>query len=97
VDRFVLIAGEGGEAWVAAAERLARRAGLPLDAIRVGHLDGDYRDPRCAWLRRRGFGPDGAILVRPDRFVAWRSAGGDVDPERTLASVLGAILARPAA
>lgn len=97
MDRFVLIAGERGEAWVAAAESLARRAGLPLDAIRVGHLDGDYRDPRCAWLRRRGFGPDGAILVRPDRFVAWRSLAADTDPERTLASALGAILARPVA
>ena len=95
--RFVLIAGEDGHAWVDAARQLARAAGVPLDAIRIGHLDGDYRDPRCAWLRRRGFGPDGAILVRPDRFVAWRSLGAAADPRRELARALGTILCRDVA
>lgn len=95
--RFLLIAGEDGQAWVDAARSLARDAGLPIDAVRIGHLDGDYRDPRCAWLRRRQFGRDGAILVRPDRFVAWRSLGADAQPRRVLSSALTRILDRAVA
>lgn len=92
--RFVLIAGEDGHAWVEAAQQVARDSGVALDAIRIGHLDGDYRDPRCAWLRRRQFARDGAILVRPDRFVAWRSHGAAPDARATLAAALGRILCR---
>jgi len=40
--------------------------------VRIGHLDGDYHDPRCAWQRHRQIASDGAVLVRPDRFIAWR-------------------------
>lgn len=93
--RFVLIAGEDGHAWVEAAQRLASQAGLPLDALRIGHVDGDLFDPRCTWLRRREFGPEGAVLVRPDRFVAWRSIGVCADPAGELATALSAVLARP--
>jgi 2,4-dichlorophenol 6-monooxygenase len=93
IGRFLLIAGEDGAAWRDAAQALAERHGLPLDAVRIGHLDGEYRDPRCAWLVRRGIGPRGAVLVRPDRFVAWRSLDAVADPtgalEATLARVLG--------
>ena len=55
--------------------RLAAELDLPLDAMRIGHLDGDLFDPRSMWARWREIGPDGAVLVRPDRFVAWRSLG----------------------
>jgi len=93
--RFLVIAGEGGEAWCEAARQLAADAGMPLDAVRIGHLDGDLYDPRCLWLRRRQIASDGAILVRPDRFVAWRCPTAADDPRGALASVLRHILARP--
>jgi 2,4-dichlorophenol 6-monooxygenase len=95
-DRFTLIAGEDGQAWVDAAKRWSAEFRVPLAAIRIGHLDGDYRDPRCAWLRRREIGPAGAILVRPDRFVAWRSAGAAADADAALADALGQVLCRAA-
>ena len=59
--------------WCDTARRLAATTGVPLRAIRIGHLDGDYRDPRCTGLRQRQITAEGALLVRPDRFVAWRS------------------------
>ncbi len=93
--RFLLIAGEDGESWCAAARELAAGSGLPLDAVRIGHLDGDLFDPRLTWLRRREFGPDGAILVRPDRYVAWRSMGAAANPAEELTAALRQILARP--
>jgi len=91
--RFVVIAGEEGGDWCDAARELAAASDLPLDAVRVGHLDGDFFDPRCTWLRHREIGPQGAILVRPDRHVAWRSVGAHADPATELARALGQVLA----
>jgi FAD binding domain len=93
--RFLLIAGEDGHAWCEAARQLATDTDLPLDSLRIGHLDGELFDPRCTWLRHRQIAPDGAILVRPDRFVAWRAARGCTDPQSELAGALSQILARP--
>jgi len=92
--RFLLIAGEDGEAWCEAARDLAVDANVPLDAVRIGHLDGDLFDPRCRWVRHRGIGADGAVLVRPDRFVAWRSSSGTDNPRRALEDVFDQVLAR---
>jgi len=95
--RFLLIAGEDGHDWCEAARELARELCLPLDAVRIGHLEGDLYDPRCTWLRRREIDPDGAILVRPDRFVAWRSLGASVAARDQLGVALSAVLHRPVA
>jgi 2,4-dichlorophenol 6-monooxygenase len=93
--RFLLVAGEEGDAWYAAARGLAADADVPVDAVRIGHLDGDLFDPRCTWLRHRGIGSHGAVLVRPDRFVAWRASAASEDPRRALAEAFSQILARP--
>jgi 2,4-dichlorophenol 6-monooxygenase len=62
--------------------------------VRIGHLSGEYRDPRCAWLRRREIGPRGAVLARPDRFVAWRSLDAAADPAAALATAFSQLLGR---
>jgi 2,4-dichlorophenol 6-monooxygenase len=90
--RFLLIAGEDGQPWRDAALRLAATSDVPLDAVCIGHLDGDLFDPRCMWLRVREIGPHGAILVRPDRFVAWRCMGPADDPIGQLAGALESLL-----
>ena len=93
---FLLIAGEDGHAWCDAARQLAAEADLPLDAVRIGHLDGDLYDPRCTWQRHRQIASDGAVLVRPDRFIEWRHPVAAGDPRAVLAATLSQILARPA-
>ena len=92
--RFLLIAGEEDSAWCDAARDVAEKMGVPLDAVSIGHLDGDYLDPRCQWLQRREIAAEGALLVRPDRFVAWRSAGASRTREADLRLALETVLRR---
>jgi 2,4-dichlorophenol 6-monooxygenase len=82
--RFLPITGEDGHAWCEAARQLAAEADVPLDVLRIGHLDGDYHDPRCDWQRHRQIASDGVILVRPDRFIAWRYPAAASDPRAVL-------------
>jgi 2,4-dichlorophenol 6-monooxygenase len=63
--------------------------------VRIGHIDGDLYDPRLMWASRRQIAPDGAILVRPDRVVAWRNPRASQAPAEELANALSQILARP--
>lgn len=46
------------------------------------------------WAALHGVTPSGAVLVRPDGFVAWRSEGAVEDPEATLREVLRGVLSR---
>jgi len=94
VDRFVLIAGERGQAWKEAALKVGAELGVELDALCVGHAGGDLRDPRLRFERIREFGPEGAILVRPDRCIAFRSLGAIDDPQAALRGALLQVLAR---
>ncbi len=93
--RFLLIAGEDGRGLVRGRPRAGRRRRSAAGRRRIGHLDGDLFDPRCMWLRHREIASDGAVLVRPDRFVAWRSLSGSDAPADELADALGGILAKP--
>jgi len=91
VDSFLLIAGEDGQAWVDAANEL-QAAGFAISAIRVGHLSGDLFDVRLRWQVVRGHSPSGAVLVRPDRCVAFRAHEMVDDPRSTLSAVLESTL-----
>jgi 2,4-dichlorophenol 6-monooxygenase len=85
---WLLIAGEDGAGWCEGATTAAAARGLDLTAVRVGHVNGDWLDPRLAFLRVREFGRGGAILVRPDRVIAWRSR----EPATDAAAQIGAAL-----
>ena len=92
----VLLSGPQAGAWHAAGRRLAEREGFPLACYQVGREpDHDLApEPGPDWAELHGTAADGAVLVRPDGFVAWRSAGSDADPERALRDVLAAVLSR---
>ncbi len=87
---FTLLTGDDGAAWSDAAGFASKAMGVPISLRRIGtegDVDGD-------WARITGLAPDGALLVRPDDFVAWRADGLPADPERELREALSAILAR---
>jgi putative polyketide hydroxylase len=88
---FVLLTGADGGRWRESAARTAASEGIELAAYSVGP-DGDLHDPPNAWTRSIGVSSDGAILVRPDGFVAWRST--HLTPSDRLAQVLSHVLCR---
>lgn len=88
----VLLCGPAADQWRAAGRRIAERTGVPLTCYGIGQ-DLLPEDPE-AWGRLHAVGDDGAVLVRPDGFIAWRSAAGDPDAERMLERVLDRVLRR---
>ncbi len=89
---FLLITGETGSDWVEAAQAVSSEVGVNIRGVRIGHASGDLRDHRLSWLRRRGVSTDGAVLVRPDGVVAWRSDGLPSHPQTALQEVMNRIL-----
>jgi putative polyketide hydroxylase len=90
---FVLLCGEDGEAWREAAHAVARHFGLTLESYRVGPT-GHILDPGEYWYATYGITPAGATLIRPDGFVAWRSANMVQSPHEVLENVLAQLLDR---
>ncbi|MDQ1007744.1 putative polyketide hydroxylase [Streptomyces sp. V4I23] len=95
---FVLLtdAGPGGGAWHAAGVDAAARLRVPLDVYRIGEGPGADLVPETGvdWRAAHGTTGEGALLVRPDGFVAWRSPGSVPDPEAVLSDVLESLLHR---
>ncbi len=56
--------------------------------------DGTYTDPSGTWAELRQIDDGGAILVRPDNHVAWRSASLAADPSDELLRAFGTVLSR---
>ncbi|MEV8623626.1 FAD-dependent monooxygenase [Streptomyces sp. NPDC051079] len=92
----LLSAADGSGGWHTAAQQVAERLAVPVDAYRVGAGPGAELSPEgeTDWAELHGVSADGAVLVRPDGFVAWRSEGAVADPEEALRQVLTVILDR---
>ena len=86
----MVLAGREANTWTMAARRVSSELGVPLEAYRF-ELDLSGGDGANA----HGIESDGALLVRPDGFVAWRNAHGAADPAAQLKQALRSILARP--
>jgi 2-polyprenyl-6-methoxyphenol hydroxylase-like FAD-dependent oxidoreductase len=83
---FVLLTSAGGAKWVDASRVAARQIpGLDFDAHVI---------PSNEFAAAYGIGDSGAVLVRPDGFVAWRATAITSDPGRTVANVLATVLMR---
>ncbi|WP_314244457.1 aromatic-ring hydroxylase C-terminal domain-containing protein [Streptomyces kutzneri] len=92
---FVLLAAaEGAELWIPQAAAAAAGLGVPLVTHAVGAA-GAPADRDGAFRAAYGIGGQGAVLVRPDRFIAWRSAGPRPDPRAEIDRALRRVLHRP--
>ena len=93
--RFVLLAGRRGDAWRAAAQQLAGPSYPPLVAHTIG-TGGPLTDPDDTWQDAYEIDDEGAVLVRPDGHVAWRSRGASADPAGALRTAMDGLLGRAA-
>ncbi|OJD35441.1 dichlorophenol 6-monooxygenase [Diplodia corticola] len=92
--RFALFTGIGGvDAWSRAAKSAEAALGVRVRVVSIGY-GCEFEDPYFEWTRVRSVGEDGCVLVRPDRFVAWRAEGASGDEEGRLGRVLRRVLAR---
>lgn len=94
--RLSLIVGIGGEAWATAAEETGQELGVELPVHFVGYRC-QYDDVLGDWTARREIGDRGALLVRPDRHIAWRCADRPDDPAEALRAALRHVLSLDAA
>lgn len=94
--QFTLFTGIGGtKSWELAAAAAEKEVpGSKIAVFTIG-WNQEFLDTEGTWTKLRGVEDDGAVLVRPDRFVCWRSRGR-ADSEATsdkltlvLKSVLG--------
>ena len=87
---FLLLTDDEGLVWAAAAKRLALRYKIPIQIAQIGE---SLRDLTNQWSRCKQIGEGGAVLVRPDNFIAWRSLGpskvNGAELEESFAAMLG--------
>ena len=90
---FTLLTGIGGNAWNEAARAVAAELGVEIKSVRLG-LRQELDDPLGEWTKTRDVSDRGCLLVRPDRFVAWRSAVLPGDPADELRRIILSLLGR---
>jgi len=88
---FTILTGIGGDGWVEAAKSVGEEFGLPITVHKIGPRQ-EWQDLVGDWANAREIRDAGALLVRPDHHVAWRSEGMAADPEAELRRVLKSIL-----
>ncbi|HEU4627386.1 MAG TPA: FAD-dependent monooxygenase [Steroidobacteraceae bacterium] len=89
--RFLLLAGSGGQAWERAAATVAPELRIDLHAVRVEPTDSSAQS-----RLREAYGVDeqGAVLIRPDGIIGWRSASGTADATGALRAAVERVLCR---
>ncbi|WP_406162739.1 FAD-dependent monooxygenase [Streptomyces sp. NBC_00882] len=85
--RFTLLTGIGGEGWV----RAAAAQGIEIATVVVGPGQ-EYEDPYGDWAHLSEISDAGALLVRPDGFIAFRHPTAAPDAEKLLTDALRQIL-----
>lgn len=89
---FTLVTGLGGEPWLACAAEIGNSLGIEINTVRIT-MDGDIRDLYCAWANLNEMEDDGCLIVRPDRFVAYRARTLVAAPLEALRGAFKQILA----
>lgn len=93
-SHFVLLAGPAGENWKAPARSAAEALQLPLDIYQIGGETADLLDNEDAFCHAYGISPSGAVLVRPDSFIAWRSRDAQSHAAQKFTQMLSTLLYR---
>ncbi|TXN31168.1 FAD-dependent monooxygenase [Lacisediminihabitans profunda] len=91
--RFVVLAGSEGTRWEHAVAAASAELALPIDLHLIGG-EGGPTDPDASFEALYGLTASGAVLVRPDGFIAWRAPTDEAANGSELGEPLAAILGR---
>jgi putative polyketide hydroxylase len=90
---FVLLTDVTNQGWRRAALRAASELKVPLAAYSIG-AGGDFDSKEARFGELYGIDAGGAVLVRPDGHVAWRSRSASTEAEAVMRSVMRAVVRR---
>lgn len=90
---WTVITGIAGEPWAAAADKVGHEFGLPLRTVVIGP-GREVTDLYYDWAKLREVDEAGAVLVRPDKHIAWRSMSMPDQPHVALRAAVAQILGR---
>jgi 2-polyprenyl-6-methoxyphenol hydroxylase-like FAD-dependent oxidoreductase len=93
-NSFVLLTGNDGAGWVEAATAITESTEIPVRGYQVGSAEAHANliDLDNEWENRYEVGTSGAVLVRPDGYVAWLST--DAADKNALGDALNQVLGR---
>ncbi|MEW9555579.1 FAD-dependent monooxygenase [Nonomuraea sp. NPDC050783] len=83
-----------GSGWAEAGTRAAAMTGVPLTAVEIAGDDTPGIPSSPTWAKEYGLGPQGAVLVRPDGHVGWRTPAAAPAPT-ALTTTLTTLLSHP--
>jgi 2-polyprenyl-6-methoxyphenol hydroxylase-like FAD-dependent oxidoreductase len=98
-SNFALLAGPEAEAWCRSALAASQRLGVAIDIHRVGGVAApssanEIVDPAGAFPDAYGISRSGAVLVRPDGFLAWRAATSQAASAEEISTAVRSLLCR---
>lgn len=88
---FALITDGEGDIWATATEAISKDFGIGIVVAQIGDKC-PYKDYDDHWNALKGFQTGGAILVRPDNMIAWRSIYKSRHDGKELKDALGRLL-----
>lgn len=105
--KFVLMAGNEGLDWIEASRRASAETGVEIESHVVAKPGSGapltdlppYREKistlfTAPFPEAYGIEPSGAVLIRPDGYVAWRQKSASADAAQTLTRALTQVLCR---
>ncbi|WP_242241899.1 FAD-dependent oxidoreductase [Bacillus cereus group sp. BfR-BA-01309] len=88
---FVLLIGAENRAWADCAQDVSAELGINIKVYRVG-LTGDFIAQENVFRELYGLENEGAVVIRPDGFIGWRSETAVVNPDVMLGEVMSNLL-----
>ncbi|AFU14074.1 FAD-binding monooxygenase, PheA/TfdB [Bacillus thuringiensis MC28] len=82
-NNFVLLTGIENCSWDEAAHDTSSKLGINIKVYRVG-LSGDFIAQEDVFSKLYGIENGGAVLIRPDGFIGWRSGKEVISPINTV-------------
>ncbi|WHT87963.1 FAD-dependent oxidoreductase [Bacillus cereus] len=88
---FVLLTGAENDSWAESAHTVSAKLGVNIKVYRVG-LSGDFIAQENIFSELYGLSDGGAVLIRPDAFIGWRSEKEVVNLDVVLEEVMSNLL-----